>query len=88
MLRQISLAWSNIKNNGRTMGLLSLDNWRGVNLWRNKNVLSTQTFLINVHKIFLSDLQYQSQQISPLNLCNFSINTLMINYYEVKKSVD
>ena len=41
MLRQISLAWRNIKNNGRTIGLLSLDNWRGVNLWRNKNELST-----------------------------------------------
>ena len=32
MLRQISLAWSNIKNN-RTIGLLSLDNWHGVNLF-------------------------------------------------------
>ena len=41
MLRQISLAWRNIKNNRRTIGLLSLDNWRGVNLWRNKNELST-----------------------------------------------
>ena len=41
MLRQISLAWRNVKNNRRTMGLLSLDNWRGVNLWRNKNELST-----------------------------------------------
>ena len=41
MLRQISLAWGNIKNNRRTIGLLSLDNWRGVNLWRNKNELST-----------------------------------------------
>ena len=40
-LRQISLAWGNIKNNRRTIGLLSLDNWRGVNLWRNKNELST-----------------------------------------------
>ena len=41
MLRQISLVWSDIKNNRRTIGLLSLDNWRGVNLWRNKNELST-----------------------------------------------
>ena len=41
MLRQISLAWSNIKNNGRIMVLLSLDNWYHVNLWRNKNELST-----------------------------------------------
>ena len=41
MLRQISLAWRNVKNNRRTIGLLSLDNWRGVNLWRNKNELST-----------------------------------------------
>ena len=41
VLRQISLAWRNVKNNRRTIGLLSLDNWRGVNLWRNKNELST-----------------------------------------------
>ena len=41
MLRQISLAWRNVKNNRRTIGLLSLDNWRGVKLWRNKNELST-----------------------------------------------
>ena len=41
MLRQISLAWRNVKNNRITIGLLSLDNWRGVNLWRNKNELST-----------------------------------------------
>ena len=41
MLRQISLAWRNVKNNRRTIGLSSLDNWRGVNLWRNKNELST-----------------------------------------------
>ena len=33
MLRQMSLAWSNINNNGRTIGLLSLDKWHGVNLW-------------------------------------------------------
>ena len=41
MLPQISLAWRNVKNNRRTIGLLSLDNWRGINLWRNKNELST-----------------------------------------------
>ena len=41
MLRQISLAWRNVKNNRRTIGLLSLDNWRGVKLWRNKDELST-----------------------------------------------
>ena len=38
---QISLVWSNIKNNRRTAGLLSLDNWRGVNLWRNKQTFHT-----------------------------------------------
>ena len=41
MLRRISLAWRNVENDGRTIGLLSLDNWRGVNLWCNKNELST-----------------------------------------------
>ena len=41
MLCQISLAWRNVKNNRRTIGLLSSDNWRGVKLWRNKNELST-----------------------------------------------
>ena len=41
MSRQISLARRNVKNNRRTMGLLSLDKWRGVNLWRNNNKLST-----------------------------------------------
>ena len=30
-----------MKNNGRTIGLLSLDNWRGINLWYDKNELST-----------------------------------------------
>ena len=44
MLRQISLAWRNDKNNRRTIGLLSLDNWRGGKLWRNKNELSTLVF--------------------------------------------
>ena len=47
MLRQISLAWGNIKNNGRTIGLLSLDNWHGLNPWRNKNELSTLVPKIN-----------------------------------------
>ena len=36
-----TLEWGNTKNNRRTIGLLSLDNWRGVNLWRNKNELPT-----------------------------------------------
>ena len=45
MLRQISLAWRNVKNNRRTIGLLSLDNWRGVKLWRNKNELSTLVYV-------------------------------------------
>ena len=39
-IRQISLAWRNIKKNRRTIGLLSLDNWCGVNLWCNKSELS------------------------------------------------
>ena len=53
MLHQISLAWrSNIKNNGRTIGLLSLENWRGINLWRNKNELSTLGgFLMPSHRM-------------------------------------
>ncbi len=42
MLGQISLAWSNVKNNGKTIGLLSLDNWSGVNLGRSKNELSNE----------------------------------------------
>ena len=44
MLCQISLVWSNIKKNGRTIGLLSLHNWCGVNLWRNKEELSTLVY--------------------------------------------
>ena len=36
MLRQLSLAWNNVKNNRTTMYLLSLDNWRGVKLGRTK----------------------------------------------------
>ena len=42
MLSQTSLVWKKVKNNRRTIGLLSLiDNWHGVNLWRNENKLST-----------------------------------------------
>ena len=32
---------SNIKNNGGIIGLLSSANWCGINLWHNKNELST-----------------------------------------------
>ena len=46
MFHQISLAWSNIKNNRRTKGLLFLDNWHDVNLWCNKNKLSTLAYVL------------------------------------------
>ena len=63
MLHQISLAWRNVKNNRRTIGLLSLDNWRGVNLWCNKNELSTldcsQLFACT-HKMQLSGLSVET----------------------------
>ena len=32
MLHEISIAWRAVKNNGRTIGLLSFVDWHGVNL--------------------------------------------------------
>ena len=37
MLCQISLAWRNVKNNGKAIGLLSLNNWHGVKLVAKQN---------------------------------------------------
>ena len=37
MLRQISVACCNIKNDGRIIGLFSLDHWHGIKLWHNEN---------------------------------------------------
>ena len=44
MLHQIALASSSIMNNGRTIGLLFLDNWHGLNLWCNTQELTTLGF--------------------------------------------
>ena len=56
MLRQISLAWSNIEKNGRTIGLSSLNNWDGMNFRSNKNKLSTLSFRTAEYGSFQRDL--------------------------------
>ena len=60
MLHQISLAWSNIKSNGGTIGLLSLDNWRGVNLFG-----VTKTNSDRVHQESSGDGLLFKRRVSP-----------------------
>ena len=66
----------NVKNNRRTIGLSSLENWRGVNLWHNENELST---LENYHAqltsfcvSFLDSLQFFASS------CDFCTSSFLL----------
>ena len=94
-LRQISLAWSDTKNNGKTIGLLSSDNWRGVNLWRSKNELFTldQTSFNSARDncplnrpLFLLTLMLELP-LSTLHWIWSYKKIIMINRWIIKKAV-
>ena len=59
MLLQMSTWWG-ATSRTITIGLLFLDNWRGINLWSNKNELST---LEDTYKLNLLAMSAMGQQM-------------------------